>query len=145
MPSNMSHSQVWRISSWTSCHHWECFTLLFILALAGVNVTCGCCHTLRAYASNLVICVFQNRSVFMHFNITDASMSLLFGFDVRRTEMCWNLEKKKCNKNGENNQKAVLVEMSFPVCSLLLPSTDTLNTRGVQRCFCLLWRESQIR
>lgn len=45
--------------------------------------------------------------------------------------------KKKLNKkkNGENNQKAVRVEMSFPLCSPLLPSTDTLNTRRVQMCF----------
>lgn len=54
-------------------------------------------------------------------------------------------EGGKKEEIGENNQKTVQVEMSFPLCSLRLPSTDTLNTRRVQMCFGLLRRESHIR
>lgn len=44
-------------------------------------------------------------------------------------------EREKKKKNLGNNQKAVQVEMSFPLFPLLLPSTDTLNTRRVEMCF----------
>lgn len=55
-----------------------------------------------------------------------------FGCYVKRTGKSVREEK---TENLENNQKAVQVEMSFPLSTLLLPSTDTLNTQRVEMCF----------
>lgn len=61
-------------------------------------------------------------------------MSLLVVFMLRGLERGRG-RKREGEKKLENNQKAVQVEMSFPLFMLVLPRTDTLNTRGVEMCF----------
>lgn len=75
-----------------------------------------------------MMCFPQNR--FCIHALLNHRCLCVFGCDVKRTGR--KGEKNKINKSQENNLKAVQVEMIFPLCSLPLSLTDTLNTHGLQ-------------